>query len=240
VKELIRRGSSRALEIQITNKHTAVPKQRGKLINNQNNKVNLSRFFCREWCNLGEYNLLPEQELVIGGGFDDPTDAVVVIRGRTDPLAELRSDHEEADTRMILHTWHASSTKERIIIQSPDTDVAVLAIHVYQMIQCNEIWLKTGVKDKVRFIPVHLIAEKLGRSVCAAIPVFHALTGCDSTSGLFQIGKKNGWKFVKYTSLHDSVGNLGSQIPPPVLTVEACERFLCSLTARKQQLATPH
>ena len=119
---------------------------------------------------------------------------------------------------MILHAWHASSTKERIVIQSPDTDVAVLAIHAYQMIQCNEIWFKTGVRDKVRFVPVHLIAEKLGRSVCAAIPAFHALTGCDSTSGLFQIGKKKGWKvFVKYPSLHDSVGNLGSQIPPPAI-----------------------
>ena len=131
---------------------------------------------------------------------------------------------------MILHAWHASSTKERIVIQSPDTDVAVLAIYAYQMIQCNEMWFKTGVKDKVRFVPVHRIAEKLGKSVCAAIPAFHALTGCDSTSGLFQIGKKKGWKvFVKYPSLHDSVGNLGSQIPPPVLTVEACERFICSL-----------
>ena len=131
---------------------------------------------------------------------------------------------------MILHAWHASSTKERIVIQSPDTDVAVLAIYAYEMIQCNEMWFKTGVKDKVRFIPVHRIAEKLGKSVCAAIPAFHALTGCDSTSGLFQIGKKKGWKvFVKYPSLHDSVGNLGSQIPPPALTVEACERFICSL-----------
>ena len=228
--ERVRRGSSRALEIQITNKHTPVPKQWGKFIINQNNKVNLSRFFCREWCSLGEYNLLPDQELVIGGGFEDPTDAVVVTRGRTDPLAELRSDHEEADTRMILHAWHASSTKERIVIQSPDTDVAVLAIYAYQMIQCNEIWFKTGVKDKVRYVPVHRISEKLGRSVCAAIPAFHALTGCDSTSGLFQIGKKKGWKvFVKYPSLHDIVGNLGSQIPPPALTVEACERFICSL-----------
>ena len=107
---------------------------------------------------------------------------------------------------MILHAWHASFTKERIVIQSPDTDVAVLAIYAYEMIQCNEMWFKTGVKDKVRFVPVHRIAEKFGRSVCAAIPAFHALTGCDSTSGLFQIGKKKGWKvFVKYPSLHVSM-----------------------------------
>lgn len=43
--ERVRRGSSRALEIQIANKHTPVPKQWGKFISNQNNKINLSRFF---------------------------------------------------------------------------------------------------------------------------------------------------------------------------------------------------
>lgn len=88
--------------------------------------------------------------------------------------------------------------------------------------------VQTGVKDKVRFVTVHLVAEKLGKSVCAAIPVFSALTGCDSTSGLFQISKKKGWKvFVKYPSLYERAGNLGSQISPPALTVEACERFIC-------------
>ena len=226
--ERLRRGSSRGLEIQITNKHTLVPKQWGKFISNQNNKVNISRFFCQEWCSLGEQHLLPGQEMVIGGGFEDPTDTVVVTCGRTDPLAELRSDDEEADTRMILHAWNASSTKDRIAILSPDTDVAVLAIHAFQMIQCDEIWFKTGVKDKIRFIPVHLVAEKLGGSVCASMPAFHALTVGDSTSELFQIGKKKGWKaFVKDSSLHDSVGNLGSQIPPLARTVETCERFIC-------------
>ena len=44
--ERVRRGSSRALEIQIANKHTPVPKQWGKFISNQNKKINLSRFFC--------------------------------------------------------------------------------------------------------------------------------------------------------------------------------------------------
>lgn len=110
------------------------------------------------------------------------------------------------------------------------------------MIQCNNIWLKTGVKGKVRFILVCLIAKKLGRSVWAAITAFEALTGCDSTSGLFQIGKKKAWTaFVKYPSLHDSVGNLGSQIQPPVLTVMACERFTSSLyMTNKKEGVTPY
>ena len=82
--------------------------------------------------------------------------------------------------------------------------------------------------SKIGFVIAHLVAEKVGRSVCAAIPAFNALTDRDSTSGLLQISKKKGWKvIVKYPTLHDSVGHLGSQIPPPALTVEACERFIC-------------
>lgn len=76
--------------------------------------------------------------MVIGGGFEHPTDAIVVTWTYRS-LAELRSDYEETNARMILPAWHTSSTKERIVIQSPDTDLAVLAIHAYQTIQCNKI-----------------------------------------------------------------------------------------------------
>lgn len=41
---------------------------------------------------------------------------------------ELFSDHEEADTRLILHALHASDQFKRIVIWSPDTDVAVIAL----------------------------------------------------------------------------------------------------------------
>ena len=41
-----------------------------------------------------------------------------------------------------------------------------------------------------RFIPIHEIAAKLGSEICGSILATHALTGCDSTSSLFGIGKK--------------------------------------------------
>src|SRR6218665_3015039 len=36
-------------------------------------------------------------------------------------VKELRSDHEEADTRLLLHAKHASKAYSTIIIRSPDT-----------------------------------------------------------------------------------------------------------------------
>ena len=45
------------------------------------------------------------------------------------PVPELNSDHEEADTRMLLHIQHFHNIKPRsIIIHSPDTGVTVLAL----------------------------------------------------------------------------------------------------------------
>ena len=45
-----------------------------------------------------------------------------------------------------------------------------------------ELWLRGGVGDKTRFIPLHVIAGKVGKPVCEVLPATHALTGCNITS----------------------------------------------------------
>ncbi|KAI8487179.1 hypothetical protein Bbelb_349770 [Branchiostoma belcheri] len=186
-----RRGSSEALEIQINNRNFPVPKQWAKFISNKTNKANLTDFLCNEWISLAPAHLSPGQELIIGGGFSDATKAVrITSNGCNVRVEELICDHEEADTRMILHACQASASMQRIIIQSPDTDVAVLATYTFSMMQCQELWFKTGVRDNVRFIPLHTLSKNLGSSLCAALPGFHALTGCDSTSALFMVGRR--------------------------------------------------
>lgn len=44
-----------------------------------------------------------------------------------------------------------------------------------------------------RYIPVHVIAHGLGPSKAMALPAFHALTGCDTTSAFLGKGKKTAW-----------------------------------------------
>lgn len=45
--------------------------------------------------------------------------------------------------------------------------------------------------DRHRFIPVHSIVREIGRPVAKCLPAVHALTGCDTTSSFFRIGKKS-------------------------------------------------
>ena len=44
------------------------------------------------------------------------------------PVENLKSNHEEADTRMILHENHTSNSYDRILIANPYTDVFVLCL----------------------------------------------------------------------------------------------------------------
>ena len=48
------------------------------------------------------------------------------------PLPLLHSDHEEADTRLLLHTHEAFSKYfQVVVIEVEDTDVFILALHHY-------------------------------------------------------------------------------------------------------------
>lgn len=89
--------------------------------------------------------------------------------------------HEEADTRLMLHALDARLTgHRRIKIKTNDTDVVVLAISVAHEIQADELWLEYGSGKTLRFLPIHSIAQSLAREKSEALPLFHALTGCDS------------------------------------------------------------
>ena len=124
------------------------------------------------------------------------------------------SDHEEAATRLLLHAKHAETTHQWIVIQSPDTDVAVLSIAHFEDLSCQELWFQTGVKDKQRFVPVHAIQHSLGQLLCNCLPSFHALTGCDSTSALSGIGKKKAWKvLIKKNHIQGDLNRL-EKVPP--------------------------
>ena len=45
-------------------------------------------------------------------------------------------------------------------------------------------------KRQALFVPIHALVEKLGSVMCNLLPAFHSLTGCDTTSEPYLIGKK--------------------------------------------------
>ena len=75
---------------------------------------------------------------------------------------------EEADYRMLVHAEHAAKQGlKKIVFVTADTDIMVLSLfHCQKLLSIgvNEIWLRTGVGDSTRVIPIHKLAENLGQT----------------------------------------------------------------------------
>lgn len=94
-------------------------------------------------------------------------------------VPELESDHEEADTRLLLHSKHSAQTYDRIIIKTPDTDVLVISIAMQKLIG-KDVYLLTGTGSNTRTIDVGAVSDELGDALCKCLPGFHAFTGNNS------------------------------------------------------------
>ena len=84
------------------------------------------------------------QQVVLAGCYKDGEKTELLRQGLRETVHSLVSDHKEADSRLLLHAKHASHTHARVIIQSPDTDVAILSVAHFQSWECQELWFHTG------------------------------------------------------------------------------------------------
>lgn len=103
-------------------------------------------------------------------------------------------NHEEADTRLLVHALDAClSGHRRIMIKTNDADVVVLAVSVAESLPADEIWISYGTGKHLRHLAVHKIALNIGMEKAKALPLFHAITGCDTVSFFVGKGKKTAW-----------------------------------------------
>jgi len=130
-------------------------------------------------------NLLIVPSRIVGDETSTPTQ--LIKNGEVFQHPDLDTDHEEADIRIIPHAVHVvrQSCMTWIVILSSGTDVFIVAMYFCHPLAVNglaELWLRDGVGNKTRFIPLHVIAVKVGKPMSEVLPATHALTSCDSTS----------------------------------------------------------
>ena len=75
------------------------------------------------------------------------------------------------------------------MVRTVDTDVVVLAIAMFNQIGADELRLAFETRSNFRYIPVHVVVAGMDPRICATLPVFHALTGCDTVSAFSGRGK---------------------------------------------------
>ena len=124
------------------------------------------------------------------------TDVLCIPPRDTSHLAPC--DHEEADTRMILHL--ADAVNEgfcTILLCTVDSDIVILAVAAASKLDVQELWVAFGTGKNFRYIPAHEIPSSLSPDKSQALPVFDACMWCDTVSSFNTRGKKTAretWK----------------------------------------------
>ena len=118
-----------------------------------------------------------------------------VLSNKQHDVSALRPcNHTEADTRIMLNLAHAAQQRHQVaLVRTVDSDVVILAIHFFSSLGLSQLWVCLGSGKKIRDIPIHSLSAQLGPSRCMALPLFHAVTGCDTVSQFLGCGKKSAW-----------------------------------------------
>lgn len=164
--------------IRILGPHQKVPRQFKKFLSNGKNKDAFVEFFFQHLQDIeGLPALLGEVQFFVTHGklchqVGNSTNGGVQI----EECPELSTDHEEADTRLLLHAKHASSHCNHVIVYSPDTDVFILMLGHKSVINAA-LYFQTGVGNHRRILDVTKVHSTLGSELCEALIGYHAFTG---------------------------------------------------------------
>ena len=153
------------------------------------------------------------KELVVTDGEEG-----LGVPSQCDVCSLAPCNHEEADSRMMLHIAHAAQHgHQKILVCTVDTDVVVLAVMVAgRPSPEHEVSLAFGTGKNFRYLSAHQIAVSLGPEKSLALPMFHALTGCDTVSGFVGHGKKTAWStWIVFPELTDALLEL-AHVPTEV------------------------
>ena len=157
-----------------------------------------------------EYKISTRLMVHLAGGFESRHRAVTVTPHGSSVDDDISSCHEEADTWVLYHTAVAARRKSTlVIILANNTDIVLLAAYYFQYLASlglKQLW----VKFPSYCIPIHTAAQKLGVTFCNALPLVHSLSGCDTTSFLYGIGKVRFFRAAK--SSETLLGSLGDEV----------------------------
>ena len=87
-----------------------------------------------------------------------------------------------------------------------------------------EIWLTFGTGTHFQHLAAHKMSNELGTQKSQALPMFHALTGCDTVSSFVGLGKKTAW--TTWNVLPQLTHSLSLSHAPREMQEDVVERFV--------------
>ena len=174
-----KRSMSGVTRVRIGSATQKVPRQFKKFLSLGVNKEALIEFIYQHMTTFDLAPLLQHVTLFFTHGaechkffVDTLSDNMLKIES----VPELHSNHEEPDTRLLLHAQHASTMHSSVRIRSPDTDVFILMLAHNAEIR-SLLYFDTGSGNNRRVIDINEVHAQLGSRLCNALIGFHAFTG---------------------------------------------------------------
>ena len=205
--------------------HAKVSGKWHEFLTNADNKVELFSFLTEQ---LMHVQFQEDKSIYITSG-----DQVLTAGNDSPPMGPC--NHEESDTRVLVHMFQALQYSSLALVHTGDTDVVVILLsNFHHIIAVNpeaEIWisLKRGKSTKMIFL--NNIASSLGATTCKAMALFHAFTGSDSTSSFKFKGKRYCFRMKdKVPTLMEEFASVAStpfHISPKLK--EVAMQFVCKL-----------
>ena len=104
---------------------------------------------------------------------------------------EHAGDEGDADTVIVKKALELTLTQHTVIVIADDTDILILLIH--HASPSANLFLQT----KQNAISIKMAKAVLGREMSECLLFAHAMSGCDTTSALFGIGKIKHMKLLQ-------------------------------------------
>ena len=91
-------------------------------------------------------------------------------------------------------------------------------------------------RNRRRFIPVHTIAEVVGRQFCLCLPAMHAIAGCDTTSAYHRIVKRSTvFMLLEDLSIFEKLSDSGNESSSIEDRLSIARPFVMKLYGYKQK-----
>ena len=187
IKESTREKRGKGVRRKVAGKNK-LPGKWADFLRDPTNKQELFAFLSNK---IATMDCPEDKEIIVTSG------TTAILRGTHRSMAPC--DHEEADTRLMIHLQDALLNNcTNCLVRTVDTDVVVILIgkfhNLIALCQNVSIWVAFGTGKNFTYHYINSIYEDLGKDKSLALPVFHSFTGCDTTSAFFGRGKKSAWE----------------------------------------------
>ena len=103
---------------------------------------------------------------------------------------------------------HASLPGKPVVVVAADTDVFILMYAFYKSNLCEKWFMKI---EQNRYLDIGDICKAYGEEICDVLPGYHSLTGCDTTSYPYKVGKVKPLKKMITQSKANRLSPLGQR-----------------------------